>query len=499
MNRKISLSIEGIGSFEGIWTPVESPIPPIVEPEPPIEPPVIEPEPPIVDPPTDDFIQFTDEYFKGIESGIMELEKGKTYRVDYIKAMDVENGLIIEGNGANLLIGIENYNSLSKTQDGHLFTLKGGNIVFRNVNFCHPKQKLTSSTFYPSIFKAAQGDNFKWTVLVENCNTTALGRNGGFGIGFLYGGLEENHIGLINFKHAGPGFIDPKNPYVDSVLYVTLQDVETDFENESEWGQSKVKCRGYVKDGIFTITSDNVDTSYFLDNYQFVDSMYNKNETFIAHADRFVFLLEGKNSILNEKQFKLRDSNPIEVDVISENGKVYFPAFYEPHAGMMTSQGMVLTKDRTEGDKWVDWVEGGRKDLVSMLVTTLENPLPNGKHRIKILSDLIELPEQEFWVVAKQNFLFPTSLNTKFGDYQVLNTNQIGHLWYGHSNVSIWAKDTNLRGYFRQSGNGKGKCLGVNLVNCTGFDDQFGPVVPVTNDVSIKMPERISGLLDNQK
>lgn len=492
-----------------------------IEEKPPIEipeetkPEVPEEIPPVEKPIVSEWENITADFYKDLETKeLIELQAGHKYRVDHIKKTAINRNLRIvkTGTGANpiLMIGIENFRSWIDKQDGVLFyLLNGAQILIEFIDVCSPPQLRLMQRFTPCFFESVQDDQAQWTVAIKDCNTRVMGDNGGWGLGFLRGGLKENHAALINFDHAGPGLMDGKNPYLNSVLALTLWNVTTDYEDESKYGNTTIKCRGFIKDGVFTLTDDTL-TDCLLSSYQFREDMYNANETFIIHGGRFTFLVEGKKSLLNSKQIQLRKTPKGNVKVIfktheTKNNlgqvidvqrKVYFPADMEPHAGMVTSCGKILTKDRTSSYEWVDFV--APSDKVGMIACTVEHPLTDGEHVISIQEESFDLPEQDFYLIAKQDYNFPSTVDTKFGkDYQIMNTEPVGHLSYNHSNVTINARNVQHLGKYRQSGRGLGICNYVNLFNCEGFGFQFDPVVPVTSK-DMDIPERIHNLIENK-
>jgi hypothetical protein len=398
------------------------------------------------------------------------------------------------------LIGPEKYETWKGGHSGHLIDLlDGANVVICNVDVCLPPQIKTSQPYAPALFKAPQSAAASWTVAVVNCDTTRMGKNGGWGLGFLYGGQNENHAALINYVHAGGGLMDGKNPYPKSVLAITMENVDTDFVEESDYGSTQQLCMGRIDGNVFTITSPDVTTDIFMPNYQFAGNGFNANETFLIHINRFTFLWGGSEAIINSKQVRLR--NPVVGKQVFRviNGRAYFPHEVEPHAGQtFTVDGQInqlLTKDRTEGEEWVNWIQHGHKDRIGQLVCTLASPLPDGVYTGTFDGVDLNLPPQPVYLIAKQNFLFKTDLKTTFGWWQILQSNIVGHLCYNHSNISIWAKNVKLNGYYRQTDGGQGDAKWMNLVDCNQFEPEFNPDIPITRDKDYPMPERIVNLM----
>ncbi len=99
------------------------------------------------------------------------------------------------------------------------------------------------------------------------------------------------------------------------------------------------------------------------------------------------------------------------------------------------------------------------------------------------------------WLVYKANYNWPSTLETRFGDPTVLLTDPFGVLSYNHKQISIWARNVQHNGAYRESSNqddsvydltdpDTGETLTVNrlaryspqgatLIHCSGFMDQF--------------------------
>lgn len=144
---------------------------------------------------------------------------------------------------------------------------------------------------------------------------------------------------------------------------------------------------------------------------------------------------------------------------------------------------------------------GGHDSVVSYFpVYTLDKDLPDNlplAFEIEMVNSeaeiLLDGREFEFYSVYKANkFLNSHTVNTKFGDPNILESNPFGHVSYNHQQVSVWAENWQHNGFFRQSENnysnfpsftipeGKTEALRrwANLhtyINCSGFEGQFDP------------------------
>lgn len=438
--------------------------------------------------------------------GVVRLEDKKTYRVKQIKtvkARPLPMYIICEGGQATLLIGEEYYDTTTGTQDGHLFDIDDNSIVvIENVNICQPPQLKRSQPFTPSLFRAKADPSISWRVVVKNCDTTVHGRNGGWGLGFLYGSTKGNYAGLINFKHSGGGLSDAKNEWenLDTSLYLVYDNVKTDFLNQEEFGSSIIKTKGKVEGNRLIITDPQVTTKAFLDNYNFGESSWNNNMVFLIHIDKYTFLWDCKRANIDDKTIALRTLATGTLNVFVDKGRLFIPQ-REAHVGMSFTVNdrayTIIEKNRTDYPEWAAWGSDPVTRKVNELAYLVSPSLPDGDYTALFDNGSLNLSEQDMYLIFKGNNHFRTNNNTKFGDWQVLQADIVGHLSYNHANISIWARNTEHNGFYRQSTSDKNvaKSKMMNFINCVGFKDQFNPSIPVTNDPSIPMPKQISELL----
>lgn len=274
----------------------------------PIEPPVIEPPiviPPIIIPPTPDVIDYTEQFYKDIaEKSVISLIAGKTYVVNtlqkFVLTKDLEFKVVGEGR-ANILIGKKNHKPWEGGESWEVFQ-PVGNVTFKSkgVNWCIPEQLNTPQRYIPTLFSSDRNPNSRITILIEDCDTTVFGRNGGMGLGQLFGSTLETHAALINFKHAGGRLMDLKNPDLNSVMYLTLENVETDYLNPDEFNNDYIDCKikfttdfsGFKINGQYGSHCAEIkepDSFYPIAN-QFYNRGWN-NRLIMIHIDRFVFWL----------------------------------------------------------------------------------------------------------------------------------------------------------------------------------------------------------------
>ena len=559
MNRKVFLSIEGIGKFEGVWTPENEP-----EPEP-----TPEPEKPIVTiPPSGNVIEFTDDYYRLIENqSEIELQSGKTYLVRTAKNIQLDKTLIWNCKGqATIQVGKENNTPWNSDEAGSLFGMNQ-DFVFasRNINWCMFPQLKKSERYCLNLLGSKREINTGWTALIQNCDTTVLGKNGGMGIGTLHGGIDENHVALIDYIHAGPHLMDLKNTDPDCVLYLTAENVITDYLDENQYNPTYFKGKvrftkdfsGFDLDGYYGdhIAEVEEPLNFHLPASQFYYRGWN-NRMNLIHIDRFTFWLPSAQFLQrmvdpiysNKTKWNISDRNtqtiagqkvivnqipkvgqPVRLcrnyglngnvkskglDIVIRSfinlaldGNTHFPVELQPN-DRIEIEGIEYTivyKER--GNNWN--IENEFRQITGFEAQyiysnlTLDKPLPqsvpetfDAKVTYSSAEYLLSGDWFDAYIAYKGNSQIDLKSTDLFGDSQVLYSKGFGHLSYKHKEISLWAKNFQHNGFYRQS-NGKGKTLGYNMVNCSGFGNEFNPPVSVTTDKP--MPKRITDLLDTLK
>lgn len=536
-----------------------------------IIPPVITEPPVITDPitpPSSDVIDITNLWYSTFSKGYGELvlESGKTYSLNTVKTININGVVKIKTTGAEpayLWIGKAMYILfVDSGEDSVLFhLLDGADVHIDNIWASIREQERNVQQMYSvNWFSSVQDANAKWRALVSNCDTTYLGKNGGLGTGLLYGGIHENYVGLVNYKHSGPMITELKNPWENGVMYLVMDNVTTDYTDPYEWSRRAHLTKGNINNSnVLSLTGDIETTCLY--NHFFINDK-GANRSFLVHIGRFTFMVDTIDSEINRKQLQLRPSpknggnvlvkpilEPVLVDEKQNDGTIkkvhkkdlngnllYFKksqkVFFgktEPHAGDSFSINQksytIISKDKTEWDEWTNNWGAGQTPLTTKApqcnigldinlndgTTLVDNTLNywiinnnNGiTHTIENYQSTFNLYglNEEIYLIYKDDMFFNTTINTKFGDWRVLQARGGAHMVYNHRQISIWAKDVDLNSgipegnddpYYRESTNGLGKSLGYNLVNCTGFDDEFNGANITTDKL---MPDRIKSLL----
>lgn len=486
-------------------------------------PPVVT-EPPIVTepivPPSSDVIDITNLWYSTFSKGYGELilESGKTYSLNTVKRININGVLRIKTTGAEpayLWIGKTMYILyVDSGEDTVLFNLMdGADVHINNVWASLREQERNVQQMYSvNWFSSVQDANAKWRALVSNCDTTYLGKNGGLGTGMLYGGVNENYIGLVNYKHSGPMITELKNPWENGVLYLVMDNVKTDYTDPYEWSKRAHLTTGTIdNNNILSLTGDIETTCLY--NHFFINDK-GANRSFLAHIDRFTFMIDTIDAEIDRKHLRLRPSPKVGEKVLLKRDGNGVPRFFfmgrEAHVldtfKILGQKFTIKEKLKTENDEWTNSFGSGTSPLTIKAPANFVNEtttLANGEYVIEeyTSSFVIKNIDSPIYLIYKDDLNFRTTANTKFGDWQILEARGGAHMAYNHRQISIWAKDVDLNSgitddtkdpYYRESSVGLGKSLGYNLVNCIGFDDEFSEKTVTTDK---PMPQRIKELL----
>ncbi len=511
--RSIKLEVEGLFKLEGKIEWFGESSPPVVVPEPPVvvvpEPPVVVvPEPPVVTPPVQVGVQnITQDWLDALQDETVtafRLGEG-TYKVEHITRVPRTKDLkiVAPANRATVLFGPENYDKWNAKvpQSEYLIHLSGKpQILIDNVNICQPKQLKTAEPWRPAIFSSDPLDiNGGWTAVVRNCDTVVMGRHGGFGLGYIYGGLNENHLAAMNFNHVGSLFVDAKaglggNP--NTVLCLTLEDVVADGSNEEEFGSYKVKADALIYNNVYEIKSPEAYT------WQMRNQLFNTsdrgaqgNYAHIIHVGRFTFMLDP-DQVIDDKRIRLRPNAHGSTFIRVIGGKVYTIG-KESHAGdIFVLNGVVHSAKSKHRDVHPIWTNNNNwrySDITYTPYLVPDIPIEDGEYTVEWSTSFnLEGKIQPTWMLYKESpYKFHSYPNTLFEDPLIMSGGVIGQHCYNHANTSIRAVRVKQRGYYRQSGNG-GKCLYYHIEDCEGFKNEFNPPVPLTR---VPFPQRVLDLL----
>lgn len=153
------------------------------------------------------------------------------------------------------------------------------------------------------------------------------------------------------------------------------------------------------------------------------------------------------------------------------------------------------------------WFNPGEESQYIFNMLTLDTNLPNGlpvDFEIEITTSsaefLLDGNSRPAYGIYKGNSAIDLDQSTSFGDAQVLYSAGFGYISYNHKEITLWAKNFNHRGYYRQSSNGRpivspsDISQGYVMINCTGFEGQFNPDEPIQTSPT-EMPSEASDFI----
>jgi hypothetical protein len=452
-------------------------------------------------------VDITNLWYNVFKSGGGELilESGKTYSISTVKRQRINKRLKITSSGtqpANLWVGKENYTLyVNEGEDTILFDLQNGaEVLIENINISQrPQRRDVQQMYLIDWFTSQQNENARWTAILKDIDTTKLGKNGGFGTGVVYGGKIENHLALINYKHAGPSLLQIKNPYKGGIMCLTMKDVFTDYEDNSLWAKRQHLTRGIINesDNTLDLISD-TDASCLYNHFFNVDKGANRST--ICHIGRFTFMIDTIDAVINPKKIQLRSSPIAGEKVFIKGGRAFFKG-KEPHVNdtfvIHGKSYKINEKLKTENAEWTnDFGKGNSPETTfsPQCKTNEELSLEDGFYKIDSYQSSFDLYDKEepIYLVYKDDFNFRTKADTQFGDDQVISARGATHIAYNHRDITIWADNVHLQGYYRESTKGEGTSTGYSIVNSTGFDDEFSEKEITSNK---PMPDRIKSLI----
>jgi hypothetical protein len=424
----------------------------------------------------------------------------KTFVIPDYESIEITNDTFVIGERCNLLIGREDYFRWSEKK-----TIKQGDCLMvvgsaktkvgLRVNICPPFRRVPDANpIMTPIFRGQQNPQ-PYKIILMDCNTNSLKEGHpsenicGWGFGFHYD--NETVIVGKNIVHSGGSFMDFKSPYGRNITAV-FENVRTDFEPEEKFGNTSFKVSGFVLGNQFHITSDQTTFQIFTNEFGI-----GSNLSTILHIGRFTYQIDGPSSVINGKTIQLR-LNPSRGKYLVRSKNSIYSKNQELHAGdVLFHQGIrytVIAKDRSPSMEWASFLNGNDMYKAHALIATLDKVLPIEEGWLEFEIEPVErdLPEQPAFLIYKSNRHYPTTLQTQFGDQQILSSDLIGHLSYNHRQIRLWAKDFIHKGYYRQTAAGKGEEF-YCLIGCSGFGNEFNPSVPVRNDAP--MPEEASELI----
>lgn len=138
------------------------------------------------------------------------------------------------------------------------------------------------------------------------------------------------------------------------------------------------------------------------------------------------------------------------------------------------------------------WFNSGQESQYVFNQLTLDTNLPGGlpvDFEIEMVTSgaeyLLDGTSRPAYIAYKGNSQIALTETDTFGESQILYSSGFGYISYNHKEITVWAKNFNHDGFYRQSSNGRAivspsdVSQGYVMINCTGFADEFNPDEPI--------------------
>ena len=464
---------------------------------------------------------------------IIKLQKGKKYRIKEYLTQKLKKDLFIISEGdSELCFGIDNYDQWNADpiipQSKYVFDLDNwnANVGIINVDI---KAALTIheiQPFYRCIFRNTPSKEQKGMIALINSETDME-------FGLLYSGGQDEDLILIqknvSFKgvmwqelkaNNGGGLLlvmdncnleqwDPPVYYQKDMLFtknsVSIQEgsfnqIENIFQGAGN-SSNIVFCEGmtfilpphtFIKNYHNRFNDDNLQKTNFGSSH-YIHSIPVKGEKFLVsrsyHPDG-VIIPEMIRNVINWEKLALDPVKNIVRDMqagdkLKINGEIY----------------QIKVKDRVNGVAFCSEYKYNGQDSYYSEEFKLDKPLPAELpmvFEVEVIESkaetLLDGRQRSGYIIFKYNKHWQTNVDIDHGLDYMFASNPFGVLSYNHVEISIWAKKTKHKGFYRQSWSGVGKSKGYTLIESEGFADQFNPSEPIKTEG--EMNPRAAGFID---
>jgi hypothetical protein len=421
-----------------------------------------------IPPQTGDEIVLTEKEWKEkIETGLIELQDGITYKIPNYTRANITKDLTITCKGkSKIIFGRDFYNQWSQnSEDKVIFSLGRWNNKIRIENVDLDTGKLVNEVqpFYRTLFQNTHEKNQTGTIELINSNTTLQ-------LGLLYSGSQNEFLTVIteNVNFEGIIWQELKANNGGGLLSIM-----------TDCNLTQVEPPTYFKSKIKLLDSNTLE-SYIA--FRSIENQFIEfgNSCNIVFLDGKTFYLPKSNELGNTKTIRTipKTDDVIQVEWTQPiRGTRYLSSNkFELQAGdefqFNGEKYRILVKDRTVHPRFVN--EGYPIDYA------LDKPLPtdSGMINIKITKSTgNQIIGKEFdgYLIFKYNRNFQTNVNVDHGLNYMLASNPFGVLSYNHKEITAKWTRVNHKGYYRQSSSAVGHSHGYTLIDCTDFGDEFKP------------------------
>ncbi|NVK48712.1 MAG: hypothetical protein HWE09_03010 [Cyclobacteriaceae bacterium] len=464
---------------------------------------------------------------------IILLQDGKKYRIKEYSRQKIEKDLFILAlNKAELVFGVDYYNqwdrNTSLPQDRYIFDLAKWNsrIGLVNVDVTSAVTIEEVQPFYRCLFTNSVEKGQTGSIALINSKTNmefGLLYSGGDDTpltiiqkdidfkGIIWQELKANNGGglLVVMDHCRLEQIDPP-VYFEKNLRFSKNTVTLD---EGSFFQLENMFQGFGNSSNIIFVDG---MTFLLPPVTFFLNYHNRyNQDSIKEANHDSYHLIHQIPKAGEKFLMSRSyttSGEIKPDMIRNvinweklgiNSKKNLVRELQAGDRLLIhgEEYTIKVKDRLVGNAFASEYRFNHQDSYYSAEFKLDRPLPESLPMIVEVEVLNSLGEKLLdgeprmgFIIFKYNKNWQTNTEIDHGLDYMLASNPFGVLSYNHEEISIWARNTEHNGFYRQSRSGVGESKGYTLINCKGFEDEFAPKIPIST--SGPMPEDAAQFID---
>lgn len=472
------------------------------------------------------------QYTQNSDVSILLLQDGKKYRIkEYSRQKLKKNLFVVARNNAELVFGVDYYDQWDDEskikQDKYLFDLGTWNsqVAFVNIDLTGAVNVNEVQPFFRCIFINSTEVGQTGIIALINSKTNME-------FGLLYSGSDEDPLTVIqkdvsfkgifwqelkanngggiqlvmedcNLEQVDPPvyfekklIFSPDSVQLENGSFNQIENLFQGFGNSSniifvEGMTFLLPPTTYYKNYHNRYNQDTVERANH-DSFHLIRHIPKRGEKFLmsrSYTDNGDLKADMLRNVINWERLGLPPQKNIvrelqAGDRISINGELY----------------TIKVKDRLVGVNFASEYRLNGQDSYYTNEFKLDRDLPSSIPKVlevEIIESrgeqLLDKQPRNGYLIFKYNKNWQTNTEIDHGLDYMLASNPFGVLSYNHVEISIWAKNVKHQGFYRQSKSGKGYSKGYTLINCTGFNDQFAPKVPVSDHG--EMPPEASDFL----
>lgn len=452
---------------------------------------------------------------------IIKLQKGKKYRIKEYKTQKLTKDLYILSEGdSELCFGIDNYNQWHPDptihQDRYVFDLGKWNSKVGIINV-DLKSAITINEvqpFYRGIFKNSPEKGQNGFIALINSDTNME-------FGLIYSGGQDEDLTLIQKNVKFHGLIwqelkanngggiylimdnclleqwDPPTFYQKQIIFSknkatlfegSFNKIENIFQGMGN-SSNIIFCEGmtfllppktFIENYHNRFNNDSIKGTNY-DNAHYIHTIPLKGEKFFLSRSYNVDGTIIPDMIRNVINWERLNQTPIPntIRTLQAGDRIKIQGI----------EYLIEVKDRVNGVSFNSEYRFNDQDSYYSEEFKLDKPLPAALPmvlEVEIIHSqaekLLNGKSHEGYLIFKYNKNWQTNVAIDHGLDYMLASNPFGVLSYNHEEISIWARKTVHKGFYRQSKSGVGQSKGYTLIECQGFNDQFNPKNPVKSD-----------------